>query len=104
MRNEAELELALGAGATIVAVNSRDLETLEIDPNVHERLLPKIPSDRTLAVASGGIKSLGDIEKMAKFGAKAVRVASVLMEAKDPYDALHTLLGTIPPEDEPEPA
>jgi indole-3-glycerol phosphate synthase len=104
VRNEAELELALAAGATLIAVNGRDLESLELDPTVNERLLPKIPSDRTLAVASGGIKSLDDIEKMAKLGAKAVRVAGVLMEAKDPYQALHALLGTTPPEDEPEPA
>ncbi|WOJ89390.1 indole-3-glycerol phosphate synthase TrpC [Methylocapsa polymorpha] len=104
IRNEAELELALAAGASLIAVNNRDLETLELDMTVCENLLPKIPVDRVFAVASGGVKSLEDIEKMAKLGAKAVRVAGALMEAKDPYDALHTLLGTTPPEDEPEEA
>jgi len=104
IRNEAELELALAAGASLIAVNNRDLETLELDMTVCENLLPKIPADRVFAVASGGVKNLEDIEKMAKLGAKAVRVAGALMEAKDPYDALHTLLGTTPPEDEPEEA
>lgn len=104
VRNEAELELALAAGATVIAVNNRDLETLDLDMTVCENLLPKIPSDRTLAVASGGIRSLGDIEKMAKLGAKAVRVAGALMEAEDPYEALHALLGTTPPETEAEQA
>lgn len=102
VRNEAELELALATGASLIAVNNRDLETLEVDMSVCERLLPKIPSDLALAVASGGVKSLEDIEKMAKFGAKAVRVGGVLMEAKDPYDAFHKLVGTTPPEDEPD--
>lgn len=104
VRNEAELEMALAAGANLLAVNARDLETLEVDPGLHERLLPKIPADRAFAVASGGIATLEDIERVAKLGAKAVRVAGVLMEAKDPYDALHKLLGTVPPEDLPESA
>lgn len=102
VRNEAELEMALATGASLIAVNNRDLETLTLDTTVCERLLPQIPADRALAVASGGISTPDDIEKMAKLGAKAVRVAGVLMEAKDPYDALHKLLGTIPPEDMPE--
>ncbi|WP_026606341.1 indole-3-glycerol phosphate synthase TrpC [Methylocapsa acidiphila] len=104
IRDEAELELALSAGASLIAVNNRNLETLEIDPTVCERLLPKIPADRTLAVASGGVKSYEDIEKMAGLGAKAVRVGGALLEAKDPYEALHALLGTTPPEDEEQPA
>lgn len=101
IRNEAELELALAAGANLIAVNNRDLETLELDMSVAERLLPMIPADRALAVASGGIATPADIDKMAKLGAKAIRVAGVLMEAKDPFIALHKLLGTTPPEDSP---
>lgn len=96
VRNEAELEMALAAGARLIAVNNRDLETLEVDSAVCEQLLPKVPSDKALAVASGGITTAADIDKMAQLGAKAVRVASVLMEAKDPYLALHVLLGTEP--------
>jgi indole-3-glycerol phosphate synthase len=104
IRSEAELEIALGTGASLIAVNNRDLETLELDMSLCERLIPKIPSDRALAVASGGIKTPEDIEKMAKLGAKAVRVGTALMEAKDAYDAFHKLVGTIPPEDLDEPA
>lgn len=101
VRNEAELDIALSAGANLIGVNNRDLESLELDMSVCENLLPKVPSDRALAIASGGIKSFDDIEKMAKLGAKAVRVASSLLEAKDPFVALHELLGTTPPDDEP---
>ncbi len=99
VRNEAELEMALAAGATLIAVNNRDLETLEVDMTICERLLPKIPADRAFAIASGGISSPEDIDKVMRLGAKAVRAATVLMEAKDPYLALHALLGTTPPED-----
>jgi indole-3-glycerol phosphate synthase len=86
----------------LIGVNNRDLETMELDMSICDRLLPLIPNDSALAVASGGIRTLADIEHMAKLGAKAVRVASVLMEAPDPYEALHLLLGTTPPEDEAE--
>jgi len=102
VRNEAELAMALEAGANLIAVNNRDLETLEVDPTVCERLLPKIPQDSVLAIASGGIKTQEDIEKVAALGAKAVRVATVLLEAKDPYLALHQLLGTTPPDEDAE--
>ncbi len=36
---------------------------------------------------------------MKVLGAKAVRIAGALMEAPDPYEKLHELLGTTPPED-----
>lgn len=98
VRNEAELEMALAAGARLIAVNNRDLETLEVDPTVCERLLPKIPADRAFAVGSGGISRPEDIDKMAQLGAKAVRVATALLEAKEPDLALHALLGTTPPD------
>jgi len=102
VRNEAELEIALRAGASLIGVNNRDLETMELDMSICDRLLPLIPQDSVVAVAEGGIRTLKDIEHMASLGAKAVRVASVLMEARDPYVAMHELLGTTPPEDEDE--
>jgi indole-3-glycerol phosphate synthase len=103
IRSEAELEIALATSASLIAVNNRNLETLELDMSLCETLIPKIPSDRALAVASGGIRTLEDIERMAKLGAKAVRVGTALMEAKDAYDAFHRLVGTTPPEDLPDP-
>jgi indole-3-glycerol phosphate synthase len=102
VRNEAELEIALRSGSSLIGINNRDLETMELDMSICDRLLPLVPKDSALAVAEGGINTLADIEHMASLGAKAVRVATVLMEAPDPYEALHHLLGTTPPEDEPE--
>ena len=43
VRDEAELERALEAGATMIGVNNRDLETLAIDPATAERLVPLHP-------------------------------------------------------------
>ncbi|PNG25856.1 indole-3-glycerol phosphate synthase TrpC [Methylocella silvestris] len=99
VRNEAELEIALEAGANLIGVNNRDLETMEVDPSICERLIPQIPLDRVLAVAAGGLTSFEDIDRMKDLGAKAVRIAGALMAAPDPYEMLHKLLGTTPPED-----
>ncbi|MGO9134462.1 MAG: indole-3-glycerol phosphate synthase TrpC [Methylovirgula sp.] len=97
VRNEAELEVALDAGCEFIAVNNRDAETLEADLSVCERLIPSIPADKAVVVAVGGISSPEDIARMAAAGAKAVRIGSALMAAKEPYEELHRLLGTTPP-------
>jgi indole-3-glycerol phosphate synthase len=99
VHNEAELELALASGAELIAVNNRDSETLEADLTICERLIPTI-GDKAVAVAQGGIASPEDIERMAKAGAKAVRIGGALMAAKEPYEELHRLLGTTPPPEE----
>ena len=44
VRTEAELALALELGARTIGINSRDLETLEIDAAVPERLLGMVPA------------------------------------------------------------
>ena len=97
VRNEAELEVALDAGCEFIAVNNRDAETLEADLSVCEKLIPSIPADKAVVVAVGGISSPEDIARMAAAGAKAVRIGSALMAAKEPYEELHRLLGTTPP-------
>jgi indole-3-glycerol phosphate synthase len=99
VRNEIELQIAIEAGANLIGVNDRDLETMEFDPRICERLIPQIPLDRVLVVAAGDVRSPADIDRLQALGAKAVRVSDVLMEAADPYDMLHSVLGTIPPED-----
>lgn len=100
VRNEAELEAALEAGADLIAVNNRDAETLEADLTVCERIIPTIAPERSTVVAAGGIGSPEDIARMAAAGARAVRIGGALMAAKEPFEELHRLLGTTPPADD----
>lgn len=83
IRDEAELRRALDAGATIIGINNRDLETLVIDPATSERLLPLIPAT-IVAVAESGMASIADVERVAALGADAVLVGSSLTSAADP--------------------
>ena len=90
VRDEAELGRALAAGARIIGINNRDLETLEIDAATSERLLPLIPGDR-IAVAESGVKSRADVERYAGAGADAVLVGSSISASSDPAAAVRAL-------------
>jgi indole-3-glycerol phosphate synthase len=92
VRDERELDLALGFGALLLGVNNRNLETLEIDPETSLRLLPLIP-DNVVAIAESGIKSADDVARLAGAGANAVLVGSELSASRDPEAAVRSLTG-----------
>lgn len=92
VRSEQELGRALAAGARLIGVNNRDLESLEIDPRTSEQLLPLIPPDR-IAVAESGITTLDDVRRSADAGADAVLVGSSLSGSEDPASAVRALTG-----------
>ena len=81
--DEAELERAVEAGATIVGVNARDLATFAEDLSVGERLVARLP-DSVLAVAESAIRSVEDARRMADAGFDAVLVGEALVRAGDP--------------------
>ena len=92
VRDQAELEQAARAGATMIGVNNRDLESLVIDPGTCERVLPLIPAG-VVAVAESGVKTRTDVERYAAAGADAVLVGSVLSAAADPVTATRGIAG-----------
>ena len=94
VRDEEELERALAAGATMIGVNNRNLETLEIDPGTAERLIPRIPA-ALVAIAESGITTRADVERYATCGADAVLVGSALSAAGDPVAATRALVGVV---------
>ena len=92
VRDDAELTIAIDAGASVIGVNRRNLETLEMETDVLERLLPMIPA-ACFAVAESGIASRIDVERAASLGADAVLVGSTLSTAADPRAAVAALNG-----------
>lgn len=92
IRDEAELEAALAAGADVIGVNNRNLETLAIDARVGERLIPLLPADRP-AVYESGVGGRADVERAAACGADAVLVGSVLSSQADGAGAAAALTG-----------
>ena len=92
VRDEAELELALALGATMIGVNNRNLETLVIDPATAQRLIPLVPAS-VVAIAESGIATRADVDRYAAVGADAVLVGSSLSAATDPVAATRALVG-----------
>ena len=92
VRDERELELAIEAGARVIGVNSRNLETLEIDPRVCDRVIPLVPRD-CVAVFESGVSGRADVDRAAALGAGAVLVGSAISAAADPAQAVRALTG-----------
>jgi indole-3-glycerol phosphate synthase len=92
IRDENELEIALTAGAKIIGVNNRNLETLVIDESTVDRILPLIPAG-IVAVAESGYTTRESVERAAAAGADAVLIGSSLSSSIDPAATLKGLLG-----------
>jgi indole-3-glycerol phosphate synthase len=90
--DEADLERAVGAGATLIGVNHRDLETFEVDPERTRKLAALVPDGTTL-VALSGVSTRADVEGLEEAGADAVLVGESLVVADDPVAKLRELRG-----------
>jgi indole-3-glycerol phosphate synthase len=87
-----ELDTALAAGATIIGINSRDLDTFRIDAAAAWRLLELVPPG-LIAVAESGMASATDVSAAAAAGADAVLIGTALSAAADPSLLLTQLAG-----------
>lgn len=90
VHNEAELGAALEAGAEIVGVNNRDLNTFEVSLDTSLRLASRIP-DGVVKVSESGIHSRADVVRLAAAGYDAFLVGEHLMKSADPAAALRAL-------------
>ncbi|MFL5737227.1 MAG: indole-3-glycerol phosphate synthase TrpC [Actinomycetota bacterium] len=90
---EDDLERALTAGAPIVGINARDLETLDVDEDRALRLLEGVPRDRA-RVFESGIAMRAQVQRAVDAGADAVLVGEHLMRSADPAAAIAELRGT----------
>jgi indole-3-glycerol phosphate synthase len=82
VHNEAELERALNAGATLIGVNNRDLRTFHEDLDTTARVATRLPFGVTL-VAESAIRTPDDVRRMGELGAHAVLVGEGLLKAGD---------------------
>jgi indole-3-glycerol phosphate synthase len=92
VHDEADLDKALEAGATLIGVNNRDLRTFEVSLETAERLAARLPRE-AVRVAESGIRGRADIERLAAAGYHAFLVGEHLMTSGDPERALRELTG-----------
>ncbi|MBI3333583.1 MAG: indole-3-glycerol phosphate synthase TrpC [Candidatus Omnitrophica bacterium] len=92
VHTERELGEALEAGAGIVGINNRDLATLEVELKTTERLIRRLPGEKT-AVSESGIRSRADLEFIRRQGVHAVLIGEELMSAGDIVQRVKELMG-----------
>jgi indole-3-glycerol phosphate synthase len=91
VHNEAEADRALAAGARVIGVNARDLNTLEIDRSIFERIAPGLPSG-IVKIAESGVRGPHDLIEYAAAGADAVLVGEGLVTKSSPRQAVADLV------------
>jgi indole-3-glycerol phosphate synthase len=90
VHTSAELTTALESGASIIGVNSRDLDTFKVDTTAGWKLIAQVPPDR-IAVAESGIADPADVARVAEAGADAVLIGTALSAAPAPARLLREL-------------
>jgi indole-3-glycerol phosphate synthase len=86
-----ELDIALAADAPIIGVNSRNLDTFEIDVAAAWALLARVPSDR-IAIAESGMATEADVRRASEAGADGVLIGTALSKAPDPSALVQALV------------
>jgi indole-3-glycerol phosphate synthase len=92
VHSDDELRSALEAGATIIGVNSRDLDTFAIDIETALGIVARVPAE-CLAVAESGMARQPDVVRAAAAGADAVLIGTALSAAASPGRLLEELAG-----------
>ena len=85
--DEAEVKMALNAGARIIGVNNRNLKDFSVDLNNSANLRELVPAD-IIFVAESGIKEAADVKAAVEMGASAVLVGEALMRVEDKKNKL----------------
>src|SRR5579859_4541054 len=91
VHTESELDRALEAGARIVGVNNRNLNTLDVRVQTSTELITRIP-DECIAVSESGLRANDDLLRLQGAGFDAFLIGESLMLAPDPGQALAALL------------
>lgn len=86
-----EIARAVEAGARLIGVNARNLQTLEVDTTTFARLAPLIP-DGIVRVAESGVKGPHDVIELAREGADVVLVGEALVTGRDPRTGVADLV------------
>jgi indole-3-glycerol phosphate synthase len=96
IHDEAELDLAMAAGATLVGVNQRDLVTFQVDHERAVRMAGVMP-DEVVKVAESGVRGPDDAASLHAAGYHAVLVGETLVTSGNPAAAIEALISSSRP-------
>lgn len=92
IHNKSDLTKAIAAGADIIGINHRNLETFEMDMSLSSKLIPLIPNGKII-VAESGITDYEQVEELHKIGVDAFLVGEHFMRQDNEEEAVRLLKG-----------
>jgi len=90
IHDKSDLTKAIFAGADIIGINHRNLETFEMDMSLSQKLIPLIPNGKII-VAESGINNHETVVELSRVGADAFLVGEHFMRQEDISGALQKL-------------
>lgn len=90
VHDKSDLTKAIFAGADIIGINHRNLETFEMDMQLCHKLIPLIPNGKVI-VAESGIYEHDQLLELGEQGVDAFLVGESLMRQENVETALRTL-------------
>lgn len=94
IHSKQEADIALEAGAKIIGINNRDLETFKVDINLSKKLSPYLKErGAEVVVAESGISSYQQILELKNYDVDAFLIGESLMKETDIAKKLSQLLG-----------
>jgi indole-3-glycerol phosphate synthase len=90
IHDKTDLIKAIFAGANIIGINHRNLETFEMDMGLTQKLIPLIPNSKII-VAESGITTHETVVELSKIGADAFLVGEHFMRQDDVTKAVKDL-------------
>ncbi len=82
IHDKEDLKKAIFAGADIIGINHRNLETFEMDMELSQKLIPLIPNGKII-VAESGINDKSTVEELHKVGVDAFLIGEHFMRQDD---------------------
>jgi indole-3-glycerol phosphate synthase len=86
-----EMHRALDAGAKIIGVNNRNLQTFQVSLETSERLIAEAPCDKIM-VSESGLHSAESFCRLHNLGFHGFLIGETLMRATDPEKALRDFI------------
>ena len=86
-----ELRRVLNAGAKMIGVNNRNLQTFQVSLETSERLFVEAPRDRIM-ISESGLKNAKSLRHLQALGFRGFLIGEALMRATDPEAALRDLI------------
>ena len=90
IHDKADLKKAIYAGADIIGVNHRNLETFEMDMELTTKLMPLIPNNKII-IAESGINDKEVIEHLSSEGVDAFLIGEHFMRQDDIVTSVRAL-------------